>query len=108
MRSGGKNYYHLHRDRQLPLAIARRHKSFSIKSEYIGKLKDVPCMDCGVRYPLFVMDFDHREKKDKIENIARMRIRNWSMVKIKLEIEKCDIVCANCHRIRTYGKSLPR
>ena len=60
-------------------------------------------MDCGVQYPHFVMDFDHRERSSKIDSINRMIVvRSFSKKKILDEIEKCDLVCANCHRKRTY------
>ena len=49
------------------------------------------------------MDFDHRDRKTKLTNINRMiNYRSYSKEKILEEIEKCDLVCANCHRIRTY------
>ena len=50
------------------------------------------------------MDFDHKNGKIKVGNIASMTTRNLSLSRIKNEIEKCDIVCANCHRIRTYKR----
>lgn len=103
MKTRGRSYYHLNRDKQLPLAIERRHKAYLLKSNFIREIKSHPCMDCGKRYPYYVMDFDHRDRSAKIENIARMSVSNWSLEKIKAEIAKCDIVCANCHRIRTFS-----
>lgn len=69
-----------------------------------------PCFDCGIFYPHYVMDFDHRNPKEKVETIARM-ISLVGVSKILEEIEKCDLVCANCHRIRTHIRghnSLPQ
>lgn len=51
------------------------------------------------------MDFDHKDKSLKLGNIAHMAVRNWSLEKIKQEINKCEVVCANCHRIRTYRRA---
>ena len=70
---------------------------------YINRIKDRPCMDCGVKYPPYVMDFDHRAKQNKEINIGRMIGGGWSKGKVDKEISKCDLVCSNCHRIRTYG-----
>jgi len=70
------------------------------KRELVNKAKDKPCMDCGVKYPYYVMDFDHKE--NKCFGISEAVNKNISLTKIKLEIEKCDLVCANCHRIRTF------
>lgn len=57
-----------------------------------------PCKDCGKWYPYYVMQFDHL--KDKEFNIATNLKRGRP--KILKEIEKCDLVCANCHFIRTH------
>ena len=67
------------------------------------KLKDKPCQDCGKKYPHYVMDFDHREGEKKLLEVARMVAGGWSLKKIMKEIKKCDIVCSNCHRLRTYA-----
>lgn len=65
----------------------------------IKKIKeDSPCTDCGNYYPYYVMDFDHQ--KDKKYQIANMTAQSWEL--IEKEINKCELVCANCHRIRTH------
>ena len=73
--------------------------------DLIHKLKDIPCMDCGVEYPHYVMDFDHRDPSDKLFEINGSAA-NRSKANIELEIAKCDLLCANCHRIRTWGINL--
>ncbi len=69
----------------------------------MARIKDVPCMDCKNKYPWYVMDLDHRENEEKITNLAKMIIR-YAWETVLKEIEKCDIVCSNCHRIRTYNR----
>lgn len=60
-------------------------------------------MDCGIEYPNYVMDFDHRDKKKKLVTVNSMvNIHRYSKDKILEEIKNCDLVCSNCHRIRTY------
>ena len=59
-------------------------------------------MDCGITYPWYVMDFDHRRGKKKF-SICVAAQRGWSIKTIQEEIDKCDAVCANCHRIRTFS-----
>lgn len=66
-------------------------------------LKDRPCMDCGQCYPPFVMAFDHRDPAEKLFGISTAVSRYVSMELILIEIEKCDVVCANCHAVRTWG-----
>ena len=93
-----KRWYENNKDKCLVNIYKRRRE----KREYIDKIKDVPCADCGNRFPPCVMDFDHRDKKIKFKNISQMLVESLS--RIKLEIKKCDIVCANCHRIRTWKR----
>lgn len=59
-------------------------------------LKGHPCVDCGEVDPI-VLEFDHRS--DKQYNISEMHTQ--SLDKIKEEIAKCDVRCANCHRRKT-------
>lgn len=66
---------------------------------YMDELKSKPCMDCGGEFPPICMDFDHRPGTDKQFNLADAY--NHSIDEIHLEIDKCDLVCSNCHRIRT-------
>lgn len=55
------------------------------------------CIDCG-EYDPIVLEFDHRDNKFK--GVSDM-IPNYSLQKIKEEIDKCDVRCANCHRRKT-------
>jgi hypothetical protein len=50
------------------------------------------------------MDFDHRDGSSKLGNIASL-VKRWSWKRLLAEIEKCDIICANCHRIRTAQRA---
>jgi hypothetical protein len=69
----------------------------------IRKIKeDTACVDCNQYYPHYVMDFDHlRDKEFSIANAARNHIK-WS--RVKAEIDKCEVVCSNCHRERTWSR----
>lgn len=59
------------------------------------------CADCNVSYPYYVMDFDHlNEKKWEINKL----INTGNAKRLKEEIKKCEIVCANCHRTRTHQR----
>ena len=62
-----------------------------------------PCADCGVIYPPYVMQFDHLgDVKDR--DIAQMVNGALSEERIRAEMAKCEIVCANCHAERTYQR----
>jgi hypothetical protein len=61
------------------------------------------CVDCGYRKDPIALDFDHREPSLKTANLSEMLHHSWS--KVLAEIAKCDVRCANCHRIRTFGRT---
>lgn len=69
----------------------------------VERAKSVPCADCGERYPSYVMDFDH-VRGVKVANIAQLKVRG-SAPALRAEIDKCEVVCANCHRIRSHERS---
>jgi hypothetical protein len=66
----------------------------------LDRCRAVPCSDCGERYPPCAMDFDHRDPSTKRAAVTRM-IGRAGTQRLLDEIAKCDIVCANCHRLRT-------
>ena len=60
-----------------------------------------PCADCGVQYPSVCMDFDH-VRGEKRYSVSRMN--SMSVENLQAEIAKCDVVCSNCHRLRTEAR----
>ena len=70
----------------------------------INHLKSAPCMDCKGIFPPIVMDFDH-VRGEKAHNVSHMFLhRESSWEAILEEVAKCELVCANCHRIRTANR----
>jgi hypothetical protein len=69
--------------------------------DWIKALKDKPCADCGNKFPPECMDFDHRGRSQKKFGISGAISSTRGNPAILEEIAKCDLVCANCHRIRT-------
>jgi hypothetical protein len=63
-------------------------------------LKAHPCVDCGETDPV-VLEFDH-VRGEKHFNIGEAVRRNTSLARLEVEIAKCEIRCANCHRKKTY------
>ena len=84
--------------------LNRNRLRFEEKSRRLREVKDRPCMDCGGKFPPCVMDFDHRDGVTKIGNIAVL-LKAWSWARLQTEIDKCDLICANCHRIRTARRA---
>ena len=68
------------------------------------KLRRGACMDCDMkvtRENYFCFDFDHREPMEKSFAISS-KSRDVARATLEAEFDKCDLVCANCHRIRTH------
>src|SRR6266853_2251151 len=92
------------RRREHPEAVAKyeqagRDKRRKSLREVLVAAKTVPCLDCGNSYPYCAMEFDHTRGKKAFSVSAESSQRSY--IKLAAEIEKCDVVCANCHRIRT-------
>lgn len=62
-----------------------------------------PCTDCGQYYHYSCMDFDHI-RGNKINQVSQMIRGNLHFSFIEEEISKCELVCANCHRLRTWRR----
>lgn len=80
-------------------------KTKSSRIAYIKEQKSKPCTDCGISYPWYVMDFDHLPQYQKDFGIREAITAGKTLDEVKSEIAKCELVCANCHRIRTYNRS---
>jgi hypothetical protein len=77
------------------------------------RYKGSRCLDCAGEFPDVCYDFDHRDVEDKkyavstfLANLAAQSISiEVAVERAKSEVDKCDLVCSNCHRIRTFGVS---
>ena len=77
-------------------SVRQENKRFVI--DYLLKH---PCLDCGEKDPV-VLEFDH-VRGDKVDDISRM-ITASSLLMLSLEITKCEVRCANCHRRITHKR----
>lgn len=78
-----------------------RQKNFENMWEYLSEKE---CLDCGIKDSR-VLEFDHLPEFKKSFDIARSvsgSTRSWKS--ILSEINKCEVVCSNCHRIRTITR----
>ena len=98
-RAAKRRYYERNRDVYRDKNRRKRERMRAILRE----CKSRPCADCGGDFPFYVMDFDHREGEEKTAHVA-MLVNMMSIERLLNEIAKCDLVCANCHRVRTYKR----
>jgi hypothetical protein len=97
-RSAKRRYYDANPDVYSAKRVKRQRELASL----IHAAKDRPCADCGGKFPHYVMDFDHRDGEEKLFNVGRGRM---GKARVIAEMAKCDVICANCHRIRTAIRS---
>lgn len=80
----------------------KRNIEFKKKEiEFLGKyLQSHHCIDCGEN-DILVLEFDHKNRADKTEDISIMLRRRLAFKTLVEEIAKCEVRCANCHRRKT-------
>jgi hypothetical protein len=105
-----------YKDKEKQLASQRRHyrnhkeiyilKNQKLRKQLKEKINNIksktPCTDCGILYPFYVTDFDHINTNKKA-NISTL-VNNMSPRLVEIELTKCELVCSNCHRERTYKR----
>ncbi len=87
-------------------ARARSRRKHANRAALLVELKSKPCMDCGGTFPSCAMQFDHRDPSTKNKKFPApgAMLGRASIEAFMEEIAKCDLVCANCHAIRTHMK----
>ncbi len=80
---------------------AQRAKTSKQRDGIIEFKENNPCTDCGVYLPFYAMDFDHLPGTDKRYDVSRLATSH-AVGLLTAELSKCELVCASCHRIRTY------
>ena len=56
------------------------------------------CQSCGYNRYYGALEFHHRNPEEKLYDWSKLRLLAWP--KVEKELDKCDILCANCHRER--------
>lgn len=98
---GGKSHYQRNREKY----IERQRLRVRLNVQYIRDIKKLSsCTDCGIT-DWRVLDFDHLPEFTKLYTIGGPRMTSCSRETIDKELAKCEIVCSNCHRIRTYERA---
>lgn len=104
------------KDRQQQLEAQRKHyrdnkeiyqarlrqKRKEAKERLSEYKKTLSCKECGEKREA-CLDFHHRDPSIKDVNISKAQTDRWTWTRLKKELDKCDVLCANCHRILHYN-----
>ncbi len=80
-------------------AVQRRKRELAEEVQHYKT--EHPCVDCGYHWNPWQMQFDHPPGVTKVGDVAQL-VYGGSPTKLWEEIEKCELVCANCHADRTH------
>lgn len=84
---------------------ARHRAHINRQRAWMSALKQgIPCTDCGQSFPPYVMHWDHLPGHEKIDEVGSM-VGSRRRDVILAEIRKCELVCANCHVMRTVTRA---
>lgn len=102
-REASRRHYAKHRQRVIAKAKENSKAARVRIRTYINDhLKANPCADCG-ETDIVVLEFDHIND-DKDFSISDAARAGYGINKVKAEIAKCEVRCANCHRKKTYER----
>lgn len=74
-----------------------------LKIWYEDFKSSLSCEHCGENHPA-TLDFHHKDPKDKDLELAYVISYGWSKDRILSEVEKCAVLCSNCHRKLHYNE----
>lgn len=99
-----RKYTRAHYKKNVRYYVRKSKKRKFELQEIVWSIKSQPCNDCGKIYNPWQMDFDHLDDKSFLISTDYHIV---SLDRLFSEISKCDIVCSNCHRDRTYNRNVP-
>src|SRR6266496_450024 len=87
-----------HYSRNKQYYLDRNKRLVAAKRKWLDEYKESRgCSRCRVLLPACALDLHHRDPTIKRDNVSSLVTRGWTT--LKSEVEKCDVICANCHRI---------
>lgn len=99
-RRGWDAAYHA---RTKPVRLRQKREARDARLAWLHGLKSKPCADCGGSFHPVAMTFDHLPGTEKLRDISTLVLRGCTQMAIT-EMAKCELVCANCHAVRTYTR----
>lgn len=96
-------WYEANKDRHKANTLAYKKANQPEFKAWYDSLKSGPCTDCGHTYDPVCMDWDHLPQFEKSVEVSACRYSTSKRLVLE-EIAKCELVCANCHRLRTKNR----
>ena len=100
LKKSSRKHYEANREKVQTTTKERRQY---LMEKYLELKSTLSCTLCGFSHPAALV-FHHRDPKTKLYNVANMPSRTVSWDTILREVEKCDVLCANCHAILHYNE----
>jgi len=111
VREYSRRHYEANREEYIDRAKESNRALVARKRALVEALRSRPCADCGQTFPSCAMEFDHRQGRlimgrNSPEAIANRAKDRRPFAVLLAELEKCDILCAVCHAIRTHRRRI--
>lgn len=103
--ANARNYRKNHEREKARLLRQITERRAEVREKIIEYLREHPCIDCG-EHDIVVLEFDH--VGDKVADISVYAGGGRTWARVKAEIDKCEVRCANCHRRKTRERSFRR
>lgn len=100
-----QKYHRNNRTKIIERAAAFKVKARTRNYSFVNRVKkNALCADCRTDYPYYILQFDHVVNDNENTYIAKLVASPVSIKRLKDEIRQCEIVCANCHKMRTQKR----
>ena len=100
-----RRYYRRHVERERAKHRERRIRAqFASRARMVDYLSNCACLDCGNTDPVVLEFHLVLGTRHKRYDVSRLVTQGYVWHRIREEISKCIVLCANCHRIRTAGE----
>jgi len=101
-------YYRAHNNTYFKSCIPCRAKNVAEQKrkiyDWVDKYKEKKgCCECGIKDKR-CLQLHHRDRDDKKSSVAQLIGKGYIFKTVKVEVEKCDVICANCHSIHHYDE----
>jgi hypothetical protein len=103
-RAKSRAYYEANRERSIESTKASTKRRRAALKTIVDEFKQQACVACGESYPTAAMQCHHRDPRTKAAAVATLVHRGVREEILRMELAKCDVVCANCHMIEHFGE----